>query len=98
MLLYLAAPLWVAVLGVLSLLRRRWLPSRRARLTILLLALAGAVWSALTAAIFIYLVGSLDVVRAERTLQPGAAVALLGYLCALIGAALLPARPRSSTR
>jgi hypothetical protein len=95
-LLYCAAPLWVAVFGALTLLRPRWLPSRRARLTILLLSLAGAVWSALTAAIFISFVGSLDVVRAERTLQPDAAVALLGYLLALLGSALLPARPRSS--
>jgi hypothetical protein len=89
-------PLLFAVLGAIAMLSRGWVPSRRLRVVCALLAAAGAVWTIMTAYVFVNIVGSDDMVRTARTLQPGAGVTLLGYLCALLGMLWLPSRLQPS--
>jgi hypothetical protein len=47
-------------------------------------------------AITVNIVGSFDIVRGTRSLQPGAGVTLLGYVCALLGMLWLSSRPQTS--
>jgi hypothetical protein len=44
------------------------------------------------------LLGAFNVIRGTNTLEYGPSVALLGYLCAFVGALLLRAAPMPDTR
>jgi hypothetical protein len=92
LLLLCAAPLALAAVGAALLSQRGWVPRPRLTISLLTIVLLGAGWAIVRCLFQIYLVGSLDVVRGTRTPEYGLLVALLGYLCALVGTILLPRR------
>jgi len=94
----LVAPTLLAANGVSVLRRGDTAPRPRVWIASLMLALLGASWTILIAMHLFSLVGGFSVPRHTNTLEAGPALALLGYLCAFVGALLLRAAPMPQTR
>jgi hypothetical protein len=94
----LVAPIVLAAVGVSVLRRVDTAPRPCVWIASLMLALLGAAWTILIAMLLFSLVGGFSVPRHTNTLEAGPALALLGYLCAFVGALLLRAAPMPQTR
>ncbi len=97
-LLFCGAPLLFVVLGASVFLRRGWMLAHGVRRATLIFAVVGTVMTALAAAFVLFLSDAFAVVQPTRLPMPGAATVLVGYLCAMLGAALLPVRSSESRR
>jgi hypothetical protein len=97
LLLFWVMPILLAGIGI-SFLQHDRAPRRRTWVGCLLLALLGAAWTILFAFLSVSLLGAFNVIRSTNTLEYGPGVALLGYLCAFVGALLLRAAPMPDTR
>jgi hypothetical protein len=94
----LVAPIVLAAIGVSVLRRGDTAPRPRVWIASLMLALLGAAWTILIALLLVSFAGGFSVTRHTNTLEAGPALALLGYLCAFVGALLLRAAPMPQTR